>query len=93
MLQPCTQDFKREEFIQSKFNFEACQELGILIDKESENDVVNNFLLQIFTKPTFDVDTFFMEVIQRKGAKGFGSGNIKALALSITTENDCNNKH
>ena len=49
--------------------------------------MVHKFLLQIFTKPTFDVDTFFMEVIQRKGAKGFGSGNIKALAQSIVMEN------
>ena len=24
-----------------------------------------------------------MEIIQRKGATGFGAGNIKALALSI----------
>ena len=41
------------------------------------------FLLQIFTKPVFEVDTFFMEIIQRKGAQGFGAGNIRALALSI----------
>ena len=88
MKHPCTQDCKNEEFKLSKFNFQACQQLGILIDKESENNSVSDFLLQIFTKPTFDVDTFFMEVIQRKGAKGFGSGNIKALALSIVIENN-----
>jgi len=61
--------------------------LGILIDKEEE-DTIEKFLLQIFSKPIFSVDTFFMEVIQRRGAKGFGSGNIKALALSIVIENN-----
>ena len=44
------------------------------------------FLLQIFTKPIFEDDTFFMEVIQRDGAQGFGAGNIKALALSINIQ-------
>ena len=51
---------------------------------------MKKFLLQIFSKPIFSADTFFMEVIQRRGAKGFGSGNIKALALSIVIENNLN---
>ena len=55
-----------------------------MIDKENgEEHVEPAFLLQIFTKPVFEVDTFFMEIIQRKGAQGFGAGNIRALALSI----------
>ena len=45
-----------------------------------------NYLLQIFSKPIFEEDTFFLEVIQRQGSRGFGSGNIKALALSIALE-------
>ena len=45
-----------------------------------------NYLLQIFSKPIFEDDTFFLEVIQRQGSRGFGSGNIKALALSIALE-------
>ena len=48
--------------------------------------IVHVFLLQIFTKPIFEDDTFFMEVIQRDGAQGFGAGNIKALALSINIQ-------
>jgi 4-hydroxyphenylpyruvate dioxygenase-like putative hemolysin len=35
--------------------------------------------MQVFTKPLFDKNTFFLEIIQRFGATGFGSGNIKAL--------------
>ena len=45
-----------------------------------------NYLLQIFSKPIFEVDTFFLEVIQRQGSRGFGSGNIKALAMSMALE-------
>ena len=61
--------------------FKECEKLGILIDRESLED--DAFLLQIFTKPVFEKDTFFMEIIQRMGATGFGAGNIRALALSI----------
>jgi len=28
----------------------------------------------------FNEDTFFLEVLQRDGARGFGAGNITALA-------------
>ena len=77
------------EFCAAQLDFKPCRKLGILIDKEEE-EMVEKFLLQIFSKPIFSMDTFFMEVIQRKGAKGFGSGNIKALALSIVIENNVN---
>ncbi len=54
---------------------------GILVDRESEG-----YLLQIFTKPVQDRPTLFFEVIQRKGAKGFGKGNFQALFESIEAE-------
>ena len=56
-------------------------ELGILVDRESDG-----YLLQIFTKPVEDRPTLFFEIIQRKGAKGFGKGNFKALFESIERE-------
>jgi 4-hydroxyphenylpyruvate dioxygenase len=52
--------------------------LGILVDRESDG-----YLLQIFTKPVEDRPTLFFEIIQRKGAQGFGKGNFKALFESI----------
>lgn len=55
--------------------------LGILVDRESEG-----YLLQIFTKPVEDRPTLFFEIIQRKGAKGFGKGNFQALFESIERE-------
>ena len=36
-------------------------------------------LMQVFTQPLFKKDSFFIELIQRCGAKGFGAGNITAL--------------
>ncbi|KAF0289343.1 4-hydroxyphenylpyruvate dioxygenase-like protein [Amphibalanus amphitrite] len=41
------------------------------------------YLMQIFSEPLFEEDTFFMEVLERRGARGFGQGNITALARSI----------
>jgi len=55
--------------------------LGILVDRYEEG-----YLLQIFTKPVQDRPTVFFEIIQRKGARGFGKGNFKALFESIERE-------
>jgi 4-hydroxyphenylpyruvate dioxygenase len=57
------------------------QALGILVDRDDEG-----YLLQIFTKPVQDRPTLFYEIIQRKGAKGFGKGNFRALFESIERE-------
>jgi len=55
--------------------------LRILIDRDDDG-----YLLQIFTRPVGDRPTLFFEVIQRKGCKGFGKGNFKALFESIERE-------
>jgi len=57
--------------------------LGILVDRDDEG-----YLLQIFTKPIVDRPTLFFEIIQRKGARGFGKGNFKALFESIEREQE-----
>jgi 4-hydroxyphenylpyruvate dioxygenase len=54
------------------------QELGILVDSEDEGR-----LLQIFSEPIEARPTMFVEVIERQGAQGFGSGNIKALFEAV----------
>ncbi len=59
----------------------ALRELGILVDRDDEG-----YLLQIFTKPLQDRPTVFFEIIQRKGARGFGAGNFKALFEAIERE-------
>lgn len=48
--------------------------LGILVDRDHWGQ-----LLQIFAESSHARRTFFLEVIERRGARLFGSGNIKAL--------------
>jgi 4-hydroxyphenylpyruvate dioxygenase len=62
---------------------EKLRELNILVDRDDEG-----YLLQIFTKPIVDRPTLFVEIIQRKGARGFGEGNFKALFESIEREQE-----
>jgi len=62
-------------------DIESLKKLGILVDRDDEG-----YLLQIFTKPVEDRPTVFYEILQRKGCKGFGKGNFKALFVSIEEE-------
>lgn len=57
------------------------QDLGILVDRDDEG-----YLLQIFTRPVQDRPTVFFEIIQRRGSRGFGKGNFKALFEAIERE-------
>jgi 4-hydroxyphenylpyruvate dioxygenase len=59
-------------------SIEELSELGVLVDRDE-----NGYLMQIFSQPFQTRPTFFFELIQREGAKGFGSGNIKALFEAI----------
>lgn len=57
------------------------RDLHILVDRDEWG-----YLMQIFSKPVQSRPTFFFEIIQRLGARGFGSGNIKALFEAIERE-------
>lgn len=57
--------------------------LHILVDRDDEG-----YLLQIFTRPVEDRPTLFLEVIQRKGCRGFGKGNFKALFEAVEREQE-----
>ena len=56
-------------------------EQNILVDCDT-----NGYLMQIFSRPVQSRPTVFFEVIQRKGADGFGSGNIKALFEAVARD-------
>lgn len=62
--------------------------LGILVDGGKEHE----YMLQIFLKDAAGLYSepaagpFFYEVIQRKGDRGFGAGNFRALFESIERE-------
>jgi 4-hydroxyphenylpyruvate dioxygenase len=64
---------------------EVLRNLEILIDGEAEG----KYLLQIFLKESAGMygepaaGPFFYEIIQRKGDRGFGGGNFRALFESI----------
>ena len=60
---------------------DAIREMGILVDRDDEG-----YLLQIFSKPIQDRPTAFIEVIQRRGSRGFGKGNFKALFEALEVE-------
>ncbi|HEV7923084.1 MAG TPA: 4-hydroxyphenylpyruvate dioxygenase [Thermoanaerobaculia bacterium] len=60
---------------------DVLRRLHILVDRDEEG-----YLLQLFTKPVEDRPTVFFEIIQRKGSRGFGKGNFKALFESIEAE-------
>src|SRR3990172_6243082 len=60
---------------------DTLEELGIEADRDEEG-----YLLQIFTRPIQDRPTFFFEIIERHGSRGFGVGNFKALFEAIERE-------
>ena len=66
-------------------DIELLRELQILVD----GDKKSSYLLQIFLKEASglyqskEAGPFFYEIIQRKGDKGFGAGNFRALFESI----------
>ena len=59
------------------------ERLNIMVDRDDEG-----YLLQIFTEPVEDRPTLFFEVIQRRGSRGFGEGNFKALFEAIEREQE-----
>ena len=68
-------------------DYEELRTTGILVDGEDEK-----YLLQIFMKEAAilyeqpKAGPFFVELIQRKGDRGFGGGNFRALFESIERE-------
>ncbi|EST53235.1 4-hydroxyphenylpyruvate dioxygenase [Brevibacillus panacihumi W25] len=62
---------------------ETLKKLKVLVDKDDEG-----YLLQLFSKPIVDRPTLFIEIIQRKGARGFGNGNFKALFEALEREQE-----
>jgi len=59
------------------------EDLKILLDQDA-----GGYLLQIFTRMLQDRPTVFFELIERRGASGFGQGNFKALFEAIEREQD-----
>nr|XP_055033124.1 4-hydroxyphenylpyruvate dioxygenase-like protein [Misgurnus anguillicaudatus] len=78
---------KQQEIVEAGHDPYKLSQYGILLDTDVHTDDINapsqRYLLQVFTKPIFGEDTFFLELIERRGATGFGEGNIRALWRSV----------
>ncbi|UYV60524.1 HPDL [Cordylochernes scorpioides] len=81
---------KLQEIEDVQEDISQLSKLGILLDSEADPEasshIKTRYLMQIFSHPVFREKSYFFEVIQRCGARGLGSGNIKALADSISQE-------
>ncbi|NXF86320.1 HPDL protein, partial [Eubucco bourcierii] len=89
-----SQGCKAEEIRGAGQDPHALAELGILLDTkvsrhkgqlgvDAAESPSQEYLMQIFTHPIFSEDTFFLELIDRRGAPGFGEGNIQALWRAV----------
>ncbi|XP_028287212.1 4-hydroxyphenylpyruvate dioxygenase-like protein isoform X2 [Parambassis ranga] len=82
---------KQQEIEEAGHNPQMLAQHGILLDTDLHQDPSSlstssqnrRYLLQVFTQPLFTEDTFFLELIERRGATGFGEGNIRALWRSV----------
>ncbi|XP_029311395.1 4-hydroxyphenylpyruvate dioxygenase-like protein [Cottoperca gobio] len=82
---------KQQEIEEAGHDPQLLAQNGILLDtdlcqdpsSQSASREKKRYLLQVFTKPIFAEETFFLELIERRGATGFGEGNIRALWRSV----------
>ncbi|MFD8497756.1 4-hydroxyphenylpyruvate dioxygenase [Amycolatopsis sp. NPDC059657] len=65
----------------ARHSVDDLRELNLLVDEDHDGQ-----LFQIFAASTHPRRTFFFEVIERLGARTFGSGNIKALYEAVELE-------
>lgn len=59
------------------------ERLHVLVDRDE-----GGHLLQIFTETVTDRPALFFEIIERRGASGFGEGNFKALFEAIERDQE-----
>ncbi|XP_045924888.1 4-hydroxyphenylpyruvate dioxygenase-like protein [Micropterus dolomieu] len=92
---------KQQEIEEAGHNPQMLAQHGILLDTDLHQDTSSQtassengrYLLQVFTKPIFAEDTFFLELIERRGATGFGEGNIRALWRSVQAHMEKEREH
>ncbi|MFE9421945.1 4-hydroxyphenylpyruvate dioxygenase [Kitasatospora sp. NPDC006697] len=92
---PTVHDFRARgvEFLNTPDSYydllaERFGDLGTEIAQLRETQVLADrdewgYLLQLFTRSPYERSTLFYELIQRKGSRGFGSANIRALYEAV----------
>ena len=76
-------DDARERLSGVDLPWDALKEQSILADRDPAG-----YLLQIFTETITDRPALFLEIIERRGATGFGEGNFKALFEAIERDQE-----
>ncbi|BCK72298.1 hypothetical protein Srufu_062510 [Streptomyces libani subsp. rufus] len=71
----------RDRITLAAHTLDDLQRRNLLADEDHDGQ-----LFQIFTRSMYPRQTLFFEVIQRLGARTFGSGNIKALYEAVEAE-------
>ena len=71
-------DEARARLAEFDLPWDALRASSILADRDHDG-----YLLQIFTETITDRPALFFEIIERRGARGFGEGNFKALFEAI----------
>ena len=71
-------DDAQERLAGFELPWDALRAANILADRDHDG-----YLLQIFTETVTDRPALFFEIIERRGAEGFGEGNFKALFEAI----------
>jgi 4-hydroxyphenylpyruvate dioxygenase len=73
----------RERLSGVELPWEDLERLNILVDRDA-----GGYLLQIFTETLTDRPALFFEIIERRGATGFGEGKFKALFEAIERDQE-----
>jgi 4-hydroxymandelate synthase len=71
-------DLLTERFADMSAEISRLRNTDVLADRDEWG-----YLLQLFTRSPFERNTLFFELIQRRGSKGFGSANIRALYEAV----------
>ena len=74
-------DHMPQRLVPVRHSIERLRELSILADQDQDGQ-----LFQIFTRSVHPRGTLFFEIIERFGARTFGSANIKALYCAVEAE-------
>ncbi|MEU1289210.1 4-hydroxyphenylpyruvate dioxygenase [Kitasatospora sp. NPDC005856] len=71
-------DMLAERSIGVREEIAALRATGVLADRDEWG-----YLLQLFSRSPYERNTLFFELIQRRGSRGFGSSNIRALYEAV----------
>ncbi len=81
-------DLLDERLDLARHSIPELKRLNLLADEDQDGQ-----LFQIFAKSIHPRNTFFLEIIERVGARTFGSGNIKALYEAVELQRSKEEAH